>query len=136
MDLQLLDGEEMVVIRILEVDDSSVFGFRPAVGLLYGDRDTVAHEEILLLVDLQQGSGGQPMLQCALDLVHLHRREPRIQAQQSLPKIPSQQNLLVALAAKRAVFTQPFRVVGKGDLPFQLILSKRPALSCTRIFSE
>ena len=124
VDLQLLDGEEMVVIRIPEVDDRGIFGFCPAAGLLHGDRDTIPNEEILLLVDLQQGGGGQSVLQCALGLVHLSGCDPRIQAQQSLPKIPGQQNLPVALAAKHAVFAQFLRVVGKGDLPAQLILKQ------------
>ena len=121
VDLQLFDGEEMVVIGIPEVDDRGIFGFCPAAGLLHGDRDTIPNEEILLLVDLQQGGGGQSVLQCALSLVHLSGCNPRIQAQQSLPKIPGQQNLPVALAAKRAVFAQLLRVVGKGDLPAKLI---------------
>ena len=121
VDLQLFDGEEMVVIGIPEVDDRGTFGFCPAAGLLHGDRDTIPNEEILLLVDLQQGGGGQPIFQSALGLVHLSGCNPRIQAQQSLTKIPGQQNLPVALAAKRAVFAQLLRVVGKGDLPAKLI---------------
>jgi len=64
VDLQLFDGEEMVVIGIPEVDDRGIFGFCPAAGLLHGDRDTIPNEEILLLVDLQQGGGGQSVLQC------------------------------------------------------------------------
>ena len=124
VDLQFLDGEEMVVIGIPEVDDRGIFGFCPAAGLLHGDRDTIPNEEIFLLVDLQQGGGGQSVLQCALSLVHLSGCDPRIQAQQSLPKIPGQQNLPVALAAKRAVFAQLLRVVGKSDLPAKLILKQ------------
>ena len=124
VDLQFLDGEEMVVIGIPEVDDRGIFGFCPAAGLLHGDRDTIPNEEIFLLVDLQQGGGGQSVLQCALSLVHLSGCNPRIQAQQSLPKIPGQQNLPVALAAKRAVFAQLLRVVGKSDLPAKLILKQ------------
>lgn len=38
------------------------------------------------------------MLQFALSLIDLCGSDPRIQAQQSLPKIPGQQNFLVALA--------------------------------------
>ena len=124
MDLQLFDGEEMVVIGILKIDNSSFLLFGFAAGLLHGDRDTIPNEEILLLVDLQQGGGGQSVLQCALSLVHLSGCDPRIQAQQSLTKIPGQQNLPVALAAKRAVFAQLLRVVGKGDLPAKLIFKQ------------
>jgi len=124
VDLQLFDGEEMVVIRIPEVDDRGIFGFCPAAGLLHCDGDAVTNQEIFFLVDLQQGGGGQSVLQCALSLVHLSGCNPRIQAQQSLPKIPGQQDLLVALAAKRAVFAQLLRVVGKSDLPAQLILKQ------------
>ena len=124
VDLQLFDGEEMVVIGIPEVDDRGIFGFCPAAGLLHCDGDAVTNQEIFFLVDLQQGGGGQSVLQCALSLVHLSGCDPRIQAQQSLTKIPGQQNLPVALAAKRAVFAQLLRVVGKGDLPAQLVFEQ------------
>ena len=127
MDLQLFDGEKMVVIGIPEVDDRGIFGFCPAAGLLHGDRDTIPNEEILLLVDLQQGGGGQPIFQSALGLVHLSGCNPRIQAQQSLTKIPGQQDLPVALAAKRAVFAQLLCIVSVGNLPAQLPLQQLPS---------
>ena len=124
VDLQLFDGEEMVVIGILKIDNSSFLLFGFATRLLHRDGDAVTNQEIFVLVDLQQGGGGQPIFQSALGLVHLSGCNPRIQAQQSLPKIPGQQNLPVALAAKRAVFAQLLRVVGKCDLPAQLILEQ------------
>ena len=80
MDLQLLDGEEMVVAGGFKVDDGGVLGFRFAAGFLHGDGDTVTNKEIFFLVDLQQGGGGQAVLQCTLSLVHLSRGDPRIQA--------------------------------------------------------
>ena len=121
MDLQFLDGEELVVVRILKINDSGALFFRFAVGLFDGDRDTVPDQEILFLIDLQQGGGGQTMLQFALGLIDLNRCDPRIQTQQSLPKIPGQQDLFIAFAAKGAVLAQLLRVVGKGHLPAQLV---------------
>ena len=64
------------------------------------------------------------MLQFALGLIHLRRRNPRIQAQQGLPKISGQQNLFIAFSPKGAVFAQLLGVVGKSDLPAQLILKQ------------
>ena len=124
VDLQLLDGEEVVVVRILKINDSGALFFRFAVGLFDGDRDAVPDQEILFLVDLQQGGGGQTMLQFALSLIDLCGSDPRIQAQQSLPKIPGQQNLFIAFAAKGAVLAQLLRVVGKSYIPAQLILEQ------------
>ena len=124
VDLQLLDGEEVVVVRILKINDSGALFFRFAAGLFDGDRDTVAEQEILFLVDLQQGGGGQTMLQFALGLIDLCGGDPRIQAQQSLPKIPGQQNLFITFAPKGAVLAQLLRVVGKSYIPAQLILEQ------------
>ena len=76
VDLQLFDGEEMVVIRIPEVDDRGIFGFCPAAGLLHCDGDAVTNQEIFFLVDLQQGGGGQTMLQFALGLIDLCGSDP------------------------------------------------------------
>ena len=64
------------------------------------------------------------MLQFALGLIDLCGSDPWIQTQQSLPKIPGQQNLFLAFAAKGAVLAQLLRVVGKGNLPAQLILEQ------------
>ena len=124
VDLQLLDGEEMVVPGILKINDSGALFFRFSTGLFDGDRDTVPDQEILFLVDLHQGGRGQAVLQCALRLADLRGGEPRIQAQQSLPKIPGQQDLLIAFTAKGAVLAQFLRVVGKSYIPTQLILEQ------------
>ena len=69
------------------------------------------------------------MLQFVLGLIDLRGGEPRIQAQQSLPKIPGQQDLFIAFAAKGAVLAQLLRVVGKGDLPAQLGMEQIPCAS-------
>ena len=102
VNFQLPDGEEVVVGRVLEVDDGGVFFLCSAAGLLHSDGDAVPNQEILFLVDLQQGCGGQTVFHEPLGLVQLGGGEPRIQAQKSLPKIPGQQDFLVALAAQCA----------------------------------
>ena len=104
VDFQFPDGEEVVVVWVLEVDNGSVFFLCFAAGLLHGDGDAVPNQEIFFLVDLQQGGGGQAALHEPLGLFDLSGGEPRIQAQQSLPKIPGQQDFLVALAAQSAGF--------------------------------
>ena len=121
VDLQFLDGEKMVVARVLEVDHGGVFLLCLAAGLLHGDGDAVPDQEILLLVDLQQGGGGQAVFHEPLGLVHLSGGDPGVQAQQGLPEIAGQQDLLVALAAKGAGFAQLLGVVGIDDLPAQLV---------------
>ena len=62
----------------------------------------------------------------ALGLIHLGRRDPGIQAQQSLPKIPGKQYFLVALAPKGAVCPKDFLVIGKSHLPAQFIPKQMP----------
>ena len=104
VNFQLLNCKKTVVFRVLEVDDGGVFFLCPAARLLYCDGDAVPDQEIFFLVDLQQGCGGQAVLHEPLGLVQLGGGEPGIQAQQSLPKIPGQQNFLVAFAAQGAGF--------------------------------
>ena len=104
VDFHLPDSEEVVVRRILEVNDGGIFLLCSASRSFYGDGDAVPDQEILFLVDLQQGGGGQAALHEPLGLFDLSGGEPRIQAQQSLPKIPGQQDFLVALAAQSAGF--------------------------------
>ena len=128
VDLQLFNGEEMVVFGILEIHNGSVLCLRSSAGLFYGDGDAVPDQEILFLVDLQQRRGTEPMRKGALGLVHLGRGDPGIQAQQSLPKIPGQQNLFIAFPPKGAAFAQLFRIVGIRNLPAQLVTEQ---IACT-----
>ena len=129
MDLQFLDSQEVVTLRViwmLKVDDRRFFLLCPAVGPLHRDGNAVPDEGVLLLVDLHRGGGGEAALHLLLGLVHLCGGEPRIQPLEGLPKIPGQQNFAVACPAKGAVFAQLFRVVGKGHLPAQFSLQQMP----------
>ena len=124
VDFQLLNGKEVVVPRILKVNHHSVLRFRPATGLFHRNGNSVPNQEVFFLIDLQQRGSGQVPLHDFLGFFHLPRGNPRIQPQQSLPKIPGQQNLFIAFAPKAAVFAQLFRIVGKGNLPPQLPLQQ------------
>ena len=116
----------MVIVRALKVDDlgSLLFGF--PVGALDSNRDTLPDKGVLLLVDLHEGGGGQAEFHLFLSLVQLGKGEPRVQALESLPKIPGEQDLLIACPAEGAVLTQLLRVVGIGHLPAQLPLQQMP----------
>ena len=124
VDFQFLDGQEVVVVRVMEVDDLGPLLLGFAVGALDGDGDSVPDEGIFLLVDLHQGGGGQAGLHLLLGFVHLGGGEPRVQALQRLPKIPGEQDLLVAGPAEGAVPAQFLRVIGIGHLPAQLPLQQ------------
>ena len=65
-------------------------------------------------------------LHLLLGLVHLGGGEPRIEPLEGFPKIPGEQNLMVACPAKGAVLAQLFGVVGKGYLPAQFPLQEVP----------
>ena len=80
VDFQFLDGQEVVVVRVMEVDDLGPLLLGFAVGALDGDGDPVPDEGVLLLVDLHQGGGGQAGFHLFLGLVHLGGGEPRVQA--------------------------------------------------------
>ena len=126
VNFQFLDGQEVVVVRVLEVDDLGPLLLGFSVGALDGDGDAVPDEGVLFLIDLHEGGGGQSGFHLLLGLVQLGGGEPRVQALEGLPKIPGEQNLLIACPAKGAVFAQLFRVVGKGHLPSQFSLQQMP----------
>lgn len=126
VNFQFLDGQEVVVVWVLEVDDLGPLLPCFAVGALDGDGDAVPDEGVFLLIDLHQGGGGQAGFHLLLGLVHLGGGEPRVQALQRLPKIPGEQDLLVACPAEGAIPAQLFRVVGIGHLPAQLPLQQMP----------
>ena len=52
VDLQLFNGEEMIVAGIPEIHNGCIPGFRSAAGLFHGDGDAVPNQEILFLIDL------------------------------------------------------------------------------------
>ena len=54
MDFQFLDGKEVIVLRLVEVDEQGLAGFGAAVRQFDGDGDTVADELVLFLVDLKE----------------------------------------------------------------------------------
>ena len=126
VDFQLFDGQEVVVVRALKVDDRRSLFLGSAAGTLDGDWDAVPDQGILLLVGLHQGCGGEAALHLLLRLLQLGGGEPRIQPLERLPKIPDEQNLPIACPAKSAVFAQLFGVVGIGHLPAQLLLQHVP----------
>ena len=126
VNLQLLDGQEVVVARLLKVDDLGPLFLGFAVRALDSDRNAVPNKGVLFLVDLHQGGGGQVRLHLLLRFVHLGRGEPRVQPLEGLPKIPGEQNFPVACPAKGAVPAQLFRVIGISHLPAQLPLQQVP----------
>lgn len=121
MYLQLLDGEEAVVLRALEVDHRGALILRFPVWALDRDRDAVADQIVLFLVDLQQRGGGEAVFHGALRLVELRGRDPRVQPLQRRAEVAREQDLLVAPAPEGAVLAQSLGVVGIGDVPAQLV---------------
>ena len=116
----------MIVGRVLKVDNPSTLFLGFAVGSLDGNGDTVPDKSVFFLVDLNQRGGGKVLLHLFLGLVQLGGGEPRVQALQRLPKIPSEQYFTVACPAEGAVLAQLLRIVGIGDLPAQLPLQQAP----------
>ena len=95
VDLQFLDGEEMFVFRVLEVDDGRLFRFGFAVRAFDRYRDAVSDQEILLLVDLQKRGGGEPAFQRSLRFAPLGFGDPRVEPGEGGVKIPSKQDFPV-----------------------------------------
>ena len=126
MDLHLLDCEEVVFRRMLEVDDRSSLLLRASVRAADRDGDAVPQQKILLLVDLQEGGSGQPLPQRSDGLVDLDGGDPGVEFLQCCADIPGQQDLLVVFPPQCPALTQHFLVVGIDDIPAQLIAKQIP----------
>ena len=124
VDLQLLDRQEFVVLRVPEVDHRGGLRLRLPVRLLDRYRDAVADQEILLLVRLQQRCGGQAVFQYLLSFRYLILGHPRVQPLQSSAEIPHEQDVPIRLSPERPVNSQHLRVVRELDIPAKLILKQ------------
>lgn len=124
VDFQLFDVQKVVVVRVLKINNFCSFFFRSATGTLDDDRNPISDKVVFFLVDLDQGGGGKMLLYLFLGFVQLGRGEPRVQPLEGLPKIPGEQNFMVAYPTKVAVLAQLFRVIGKGHLSAQLPLQQ------------
>ena len=103
MDFKLFHRKEVIVCRCVEVNDCRIFCFGLTIGLFHSDGDSVFYKIVLLFVYLQEGCRGQAMLHHTLGLVNLSGTYPWIKAQQSLPKMPGQQDSLIACPPKAAI---------------------------------
>ena len=126
MDLQLFDGKKIIVLRVLEIDHSGFFRFRPAVRTLDRHGDAITDEEIFFFVDLQERGGGKALFQNRLCLKQLVRGDPRVELFQGSTEIAYQQDLPVRFSAEGAVLSQHFRVIGKFHIPAKLIMKQVP----------
>ena len=124
VDLQLLDRQEIVVLRVSEVDHRGGLRLRLPVRFLDRYRDAVADQEILLLVRLQQRCGGQTVFQFLLSFRYLILVHPRVKPFQRFAEIPHEQDLPVRLPSESSVNAQHLRVVGELDIPAKLILKQ------------
>ena len=119
-------GEEVILCRVLEVDCCGALRLRAAVRMPDCDRDAVAQQEILFLVDLHEGGGGEPLPERSDGLVDLRGRNPWVELFQRRADIASQQDLFVILPSQRPAFAQYFLVVGIDYLPAQLVAEQIP----------
>lgn len=122
MDFQFFDGQKVIVIWILKVNDRRFFLLGSAAGSLHGHGNAIPDEGVLFLIDLHEGGGGKMALHLLLGLVQLDSSEPRIEPLERLPKISGKQNFAVACPAKGAALAQLLGVVGVSYLPAQLPL--------------
>ena len=121
VDLKFLDGEEVVVFGVAEVEDLNPAFLLGLAGLADGDGDAVPEEAVFLLVDLHGGGGGQMALQL-FDGLLIHRlREPGVELHHRLLEVPPEHDLPIALPPEGAVCAQLLGVVGHRHFPPKLV---------------
>ena len=126
VDVQLLNRQKVVFLRMLEVDDRRKARFLSAARFFDRHRNTVADEPIFLLVDFHRRRGGKAAFQTFLRFIHLRSRHPRVQLLQRRTEIAGQNDFLVAFASEGAEpmiggDIERFRMKGIGGLPAQLV---------------
>ena len=126
VNFHFLDRKKIVILRVLEIDHGGFLRFGFAVRTLDRHGDSVADEEILFFVDLEQRRGGKAFLQNRLRFKNLVVGNPRIELFQSVAKIPDKQNLPVRLPAERAVLPERFRIIREVHIPAQHVPEKVP----------
>ena len=126
MNFQFPNSQKVVLIWVQEVNHLRTLFLRSASRTFDGERNSIPDKAIFFLVDLHQGGRGKMAFHLFLSFVQLGRREPRVQAFKSLPKIPGQQDILVILPPKGSLFAQFLSIIGIGHLPAQLLLQQVP----------
>ena len=128
VDFQFLDGQKVVVQRIIKVKYPHTPDFRLSVRLLDRNRDAIPEIAVLLLIDLDQGGRGQVILQLLHRVLIEGFRQPGIQLHHSLPEVTPEHDFPIVFPSKGAVYAQLLRIVGIGNVPAQLVMEQ---ISCT-----
>ena len=95
--------KEVIVVRILKINYSSLFYFSLSVCFFYSYGNTITDKKILFLVYLKQRGGRKAAFEGFLCLGNLIVVNPRIEPFKSLPKITDKQYFIVAFSAECAV---------------------------------
>ena len=126
VNFQFLDGQKVVVQRVIKIKYPNTPDFRLSVRLLDRNRDTVPEIAVLLLIDLDQGGRGQVILQLLHRVLIESIRQPGIQLHHGLPEVTPEHDFPIVFPSKGAVFAQLLRVIGIGHLPAQFVLEQIP----------
>ena len=126
VDLQFLDGQKVVVQRVIKVKYPHTPGFLFSIGLLDRNRNAIPEIAVLLLIDLDQGGRGQVIFQLLHRVLIEGFRQPGIQLHHSPPEVTPEHDFPIAFPTKGAVFAQLLRVVGIGNVPAPLVTKQIP----------
>ena len=121
VDFQFLDGQKVVVQRVIKVKYPNTPDFRLSVRLLDRNRDAIPEIAVLLLIDLDQRGRGQVILQLLHHILIEGFRQPGIQLHHSPPEVTPEHDFPIVFPSKGAVFAQLLCIVGIGHLPAQFV---------------
>ena len=121
LDPELTHGQEVVVLRGLEVEHAQGAGFQRAVGIAVADLHPVAEKPILLAVGRHAAQAGAHLHDLAQGIPVGGVGQAGIQRDQFLAQDAGQHYLLLALAPEAAFRAQNLGVVRKLAAPTQRI---------------
>ena len=121
---QLPYGNKLVVVRHGKVYHASPHRLRRSVRFNTGDRHSVTHVSILLLVYLNESLAALVFCQALHGFRHLLLVHPRIETLQSQPQVTHQHHFTLALPTESALLSQHLAVIGIHGVPAKLLFQK------------
>ena len=122
LDPQLAHREEVIVLRIVEVEHAQGTRLHAAPRVPICDLHAVAQEVVLLLVGLQRGLGRAHLDDGADGVVDRFARQARVERTERLAEVAREHGFLLAGPAQHPVRSEGLGMVGVDRLPVERLL--------------
>ena len=126
MDFHFLDCKKMIIVRIIEVDNTGIDGWRAFAGADICNLDALAYHLEFILIDVKKRVRCRIGHELHHSLCNLTICNPRIESAQSLFKITGEDYISIWCASKRTIKTENFLIICEHDIPAEFIVQEIP----------